>query len=121
MEARQAYALNVSLLTALIIFLRRLFVLERFQCSRSLVTAAALFAQLQAGVLFWVSLQSVQGNVGMQIASGVAATCLSWAAMTLLVRGSFSLPSRQQFVSLGFYVLTELSILGQVQLVLGER
>ena len=121
MEARQAYALNVSLLTSLIIFLRRLFVLERFQCRLSLVTAAALAAQLQAGVLFWVSLQSVQGNVGMQIASGLAATSLSWAAMTLLVMGSFSLPSRQQFVSLGFYVLTELSILGQVQLVLGER
>lgn len=115
------YALGVSLLTALIIFLRRLFVLERFECRGSFVTAAAVAAQLQSAVLFWVSLQSVQGNVGMQISSGLAATSLSWAAMTLLVRGSFTLPSRQQFVSLGFYVLTELSILGQVQLVLGER
>ena len=118
MGARQWGALGASLLTSLVVFARRVLVLNAWAWPPPPTHVGALALSLLSGTLFWASLNSVRGTVELQFASGMASTLLSWAVLVLLVNRDLRLPTRQQLASAGFYAITEASILLQARLLL---
>ena len=110
-------ALGFSLLTSTIVFVRRLLVFNKWG-RRSITQAASYPLSLLSGATFWVSVRAVRGTAALQFAAGAVSTTLSWCVMVLLVNDTPRIPTRQQWLSLVFYLLTELSILLQVRLIL---
>ena len=111
-------ALGISAVTSTIIFVRRVLVLNRWCFPPSSLQFGTWLLSLLSGALFWVSIQSVQGDLRLQIASGITSTAISWGVLVLLVNEDMRVPTPQQAVSLVFYVLTEASILIQARLLL---
>lgn len=114
-EAQWA-ALGISLVTSTLIYLRRALVLNvrLFPPRRVHVVTYAL--SLVAGVMFWVTVNSIQRGVALQLSAGLVSTTLVWTVYVLLVNGSARPPTRSQWISLGFHVVTEASLLMQVRL-----
>lgn len=119
---RQGAAVGLALVTSTIVFFRRLFVLERFRWPPTRLQCLAYGVSLMSGLLFWSTLNAVQqDDATIQMAFGMLSTTLSWLVLVLLVNDpGFHVPSWQQWASLGFYVLTEVSILVQLRLVIRE-
>ena len=75
---------------------------------------------LVSGVCFWATLNSVQSTMWEQITLGAISTTLSWCVLVLIVNEELCFPTRQQWYSFIFYLVTELSITLQVRLVLSD-
>jgi hypothetical protein len=116
----QWVAVLLSLFTASVIFLRRIFVLNRFRRAVPRVFGAAYLLSLVSGLCFWASLNSVYRTMWEQLALGVASTGLSWVVLVVIVNEDLCYPTRQQWYSLLFYLVTELSITLQVRFVLSD-
>lgn len=121
MEVSNAAALGISFLTSTIIFSRRVLVLNKsvLPCSKTLI--ASWCTSLYAGVLFWLSLNALNEPIYLQFFAGVTSTVLAWLVYVLLVNDSLAYPSKSQWVSLFFHILTEVFVLLQVRLVLQTR
>lgn len=111
-------AFGLSVFTSSIIFLRRLFVLNKFRRPIPIVFYLAYFLSLVSGVSFWATLNAVEQQVWEQLTLGITSTTLSWLVLVLIVNEDLCFPTRQQRWSLVFYLLTELSITMQVRLIL---
>lgn len=110
-------ALALSFVTSTVIFLRKMLVLNRYAKTQSSYAFVAWFLSLVSGILFWITINSLQSLVTIQIATGVLSTTLAWVVLVLLVNESLQYPTRQQWVSLAFYALTEGVTLIQVRLI----
>ena len=69
---------------------------------------------------FWASLNSVYRRLWEQLALGITSTSLSWVVLVVIVNEDLCYPTRQQWYSLVFYLVTELSITLQVRFVLSD-
>ena len=116
-SANQWGAFLLSLITASIIFLRRIFVMNRFRRPIPHVFYVAYGLSLVSGVSFWATLNAVQQELWEQLTLGITSTTLSWVVLILIVNEDLCYPTRQQYWSLLFYLLTELSITMQVRLI----
>ena len=113
--------LYFALVNSLLIFTRRIFVINKYKFPIKSTHLVSVFLTFMSGVTFWVSVNSIKSNIGIQITSGTISTILSWSSMIYLVNDEkVQLPSKQQLVSLLFYILTELSVLIQARIVVGE-
>tara|TARA_A100001015_G_scaffold200270_1_gene223623 strand:+ start:897 stop:1274 length:378 start_codon:yes stop_codon:yes gene_type:complete len=113
--------LYFALINSLLIFVRRIFVINRYKFPVKVTHIASVFLMFMSGLTFWVSVNSIKNNIWTQITSGTISTILSWSSMIYLVNDEkIQLPSRQQIISLVFYILTELSVLIQARVVIGE-
>ena len=117
MEATQWGALGTALLTATVVFVRRVLVFDKWG-SLAPAQVGSYALSLLSGATFWVSVNAVRGAAALQFAAGCVSTSLGWSVMVLLVNGTLRLPTRQQWLSLVFYLLTELAVLLQVRLLL---
>ena len=119
-QGSQWGAIFLSLFTASIIFLRRIFVMNRFRLPIPRVYYVSFGLSLVSGLTFWATLNSVYQELWEQITFGIISTTLSWVVLVLIVNEDVCFPTRQQWYSYLFYVLTELSITLQVRLVLND-
>ena len=111
-------ALGLTLLTSTIIFARRVLVLNRLACPPRGLQPVAYGVSLVSGLLFWATLNATKGDeVGVQLLLGLQSTTLAWLVLVLLVNERLRFPTRQQWLGLVFYLVTETSILFQVRLV----
>ena len=113
-------ALGLSQLTALVIFGKRILVLNRWKMPPSQLQISALLVSLLSGALYWVSLNSVNSQIWIQVPIGIWSTVMSWAVYVVLVNDDFYLPSKQQLASLVFYLITETLIILQTRLLFSE-
>ena len=111
-------ALGISFVTSSVIFARRVLVLHKTIWPPTLSLLASWVTSLYAGILFWLSLNALDQHIGYQLLAGVTSTTLAWLVYVLLVNESLALPTRSQWLSLSFYILTEALILLEVRLVL---
>lgn len=118
---RQWAALALSLVTATIIFFRRVFVLEKVTVLPKRFHLLPFSISLLSGVVFWVSVNAVTSSALVQLLFGILSTTLSWIVLVFLVNERLAYPSRQQCLALVFYALTEVSFLVQVRLVIQDR
>lgn len=114
-------ALGLTLITSTILFLRRTLVLEKFVWKFRAYHYVTWGISLASGILFWATLNALQSTIWLQLMFGVTSTTLSWLVYVLLTNEDLMYPSRQQWISLGFYVITEAMLLLQVRLVLESR
>ena len=113
--------LYFALANSLLIFTRRIFVINKYKFPVKGTHLVSIFLTFMSGLTFWVSVNSIKSNIGIQITSGTISTILSWSSMIYLVNDEkVQLPSKQQLVSLIFYILTELSVLLQARIVVSE-
>ena len=119
-QGTQWTAIFLSLFTASVIFLRRIFVLNRFRRPIPRVFGAAYLLSLVSGLCFWASLNSVYRRLWEQLALGITSTSLSWVVLVVIVNEGLCYPTRQQWYSLVFFLVTELSITLQVRFVLSD-
>ena len=78
----------------------------------------AYFLSLLSGVSFWITLNSIERTIVEQLWFQTNSTLLAWLVLVLIVNENVMYPTRQQWLSLFFYLLTELSIAFQVRLVI---
>lgn len=117
MEVEAVAALLLSLGASLIILLRSILVLNLWPPSAlQLVTGVAI--SFASGTLFWVSIAAVKRPLLMQVTASAVGTGLHWTRLTLVVNDSLRLPTRQQWTSLAFYLVTDLSFMLQARLLL---
>lgn len=110
-------ALALSLVTSTIVFLRRLFVLNRVRWPLPTVHTFTFTVSLLSGVNFWITLNSIDRSLFEQLWFQTLSTMTSWLVVVLIINERAMYPTRQQWLSLVFYMLTELSIAGQLRLV----
>ena len=113
-------AILLSLFTASIIFLKRIFVMNRFRRPVPNVFYMGYGLSLVSGLSFWATLNSVYQELWEQLIFGLISTTLSWVVLVLIVNEDLCFPTRQQWYSFVFYFITELSITLQVRLVLRD-
>ena len=111
------WALLLSTITSSVIFLRRIFVLNRFRRPVPCIFYAAYALSIVSGVTFWATINTVQQEVWEQLVLGITSTVLSWIVLVLIVNEDLCYPTTQQLWSLLFYIITELSITIQVRLI----
>ena len=110
-----------AIINSSLIFIRRVFVINKFRFPLISTQIVSIFLTLMSGVTFWISINSLRGNIWLQVISGFISTILSWSSMIYLVNDEYvQLPTRQQLVSLLFYILTDLSVLMQARIVIGN-
>ena len=114
-------ALGLTLVTSSIVFLRRTLVLEKFVWKFKLYHYVTWGISLASGILFWATLNALNSTLWLQLMFGVTSTTLSWVVYVLLTNEDLIFPSQQQWISLGFYAITEAMLLIQVRLVLEDR
>ena len=113
-------AIFLSLFTASIVFLRRIFVMNRFRRPVPGVFYMAYGLSLVSGLAFWATLNSVYQELWEQLIFGLISSTLSWVVLVLIVNEDLCFPTRQQWYSYLFYFITELSITLQVRFVLRD-
>ena len=91
--------------------------MNRFRRPIPHVFYVAYGLSLVSGVSFWATLNAVQQELWEQLTLGITSTTLSWVVLILIVNEDLCYPTRQQYWSLLFYLLTELSITMQVRLI----
>lgn len=116
--SNQIGAIVLSLVTSTIIFLRRMFALNRVRWPLPGVYVFAYALSLLSGVSFWITLNSIERSLPEQLWFQTTSTLLAWLVLVLIVNETVMYPTRQQWFSLLFYLLTELSIAFQVRLVI---
>jgi hypothetical protein len=119
-DPKQWGALGLTVVTSTIIFFRRILVLDKYKCPLRRVHFAAYGVSLVSGLLFWASLNAITSSISEQFLFGITSTTLAWLVYVLMVNERLMYPSRQQWVSLLFHIITEGSLLFQVRLVLGD-
>jgi hypothetical protein len=117
---RQWGALGLSLVTSSVIFARRVLVLKKFTWPLKVYHYATYVISITSGVVFWATLNALRHTIAIQLVLGVTSTVLAWVVFVLLVNESLQYPSRQQWVSLAFHIITEATLLFQVRLVLTD-
>ena len=114
----QWIALLISFLSSSVIFIRRCLVLNKWEHICTPMNGVVWFISITSGVLFWVTLNALRSPIIIQIVTGVLSTILAWLVYVLLVNERLMYPSKQQWMSLLFHVLTEALVLLQVRLVI---
>ncbi len=114
---RLLWALLLSTITSSVIFLRRIFVLNRFRRPVPCIFYAAYALSIVSGVTFWATINTVQQEFWEQLVLGITSTILSWIVLVLIVNEDLCYPTTQQLWSLLFYLITELSLTIQVRLI----
>lgn len=109
-------ALALSCVMSSAIYARRVLVLNRFRFPPLPIHVLAYTISLLAGVMWWVTLNSLHHAVWLQIVSGVSTSVLAWLVLVLLVNESLAFPTRQQWRSLVVYILTDSVFLAQLRL-----
>ena len=109
-------SLALSFLNSALIFTRRIFVLNKYDKKLSKLQFITFFLSILNGFLFWISLNSFKKSLVYQITTNITATIISWTVMIFLVNDECKVPTRQQFVALLFYILTDTSIMIQTRL-----
>lgn len=110
--------LTLSVLTSSIVFTRRALVLNRCTSMFSPLRFLTWCVSILSGLLFWTTLNTLRSNILLQLFVGVLSSALSWLVYVLLYNEDFAYPTRQQWFSLVFHVLTEALILIQVRLII---
>ena len=110
-STEQLGAIALGVLTSTLIFSRRVLILNAFAWPPRPMQYATWMLSLLSGVMFWVSLNALRAAFVVQIATGILSTVLAWITFVLLVNDSLRYPTRQQAVSLVFYVVTEAIVL----------
>ncbi len=119
-QPSQSVALGISLFTASLSFMRNLFVLNKYTFPPTRLHILAYLHALLAGLSFWVTVNSVNEIIVLQLTAGLTASVLTWTVYVLLVNERLMFPTGQQCVSLLFYVVGQVSISIQVRLVLKQ-
>ena len=114
----QWVALALTLVTGGVVLTRRVLLLNRAVWPPTPAHWASLALTLLAWVLFWASLNAVRAAVALQLLAGAFSTLFIWVTYVFLVNERIGYPTRQQLLSLGFYVLTEVLIQLQLRVVL---
>ena len=112
-------ALGLTLVTSTVVFARRTLVLDSYKNALSPLGVLVWIVTLTSGFLFWVTLNTLSAPIALQLTTGALSTALAWLGFVLLVNGRLQYPTRQQWVSLLFYAVTEALVLLQVRLVVG--
>lgn len=120
-SSHQWIALALTVVTTSAIFARRVLVLQKYCAPPKPYHYITYAISILSGLVFWTSLNMLSMSVVVQLLFGVTSTTLSWVVLVLLVNERLKFPSRQQWMSLVFYVLTEASFLIQVRLLFNER
>lgn len=119
-QPRQYGALLLSIVSSLIIYARRILVLNKFVLPPTPVQGVGAIISILSGMMFWLSLNAVDRELWLQLLSGGWSTVLAWVVYTMLVNERLRLPTTQQWISLAFYAVTEVCLLFQVRLVLSN-
>ena len=98
------------------VFGRQLFALNYASRHPTRLQVSAFGISVLSGTLYWISLNTVRGGLALQLSSTLLASTTSWSVLVLLVNQTLQLPTRQQWMSLGFYLFTDLSYLTQMRL-----
>lgn len=114
-----ASSLGLEAFVSTVIFLQKLFVLEKKKfCLPPPHIYIAYAVTLSAGLVFWVSLVAVTGDVLTQLSFGFTYSVMSWTSLVVVVNEKLMFPSRNQVYALGFRLLTNLGYQLQLRLVL---
>lgn len=119
-EPRQYGALILTEVSSTVIFFRRVLLLNKFTWPPTRSQIAVYGISLLSGCLFWMSLNAVNEPIWLQVTSGGYSTLLAWLVYVVLVNERLMFPTMQQWISLAFYVVTEVCLLFQVRLVLSD-
>ena len=117
---RQWSALGLGVVTSTAVFLRRLTLLNKFVWPPTRTHLFAYAVTLMAGFLFWATLNTIERTLGQQLLYSLTTTVLGWAPLVVIVNGQLQYPTRQQLLSLLFFVVTETTVAVQLRLVLGR-
>lgn len=113
-------ALLLSVVTSTFLFFRRVLVLNRLEKECHVIYVTTWCLSVLSGCLFWLTLNTLDRGVLLQLTAGITSTVIAWLVYVLLVNRSLRLPTRQQWLSLSFHVVTEALVLLQVRLVLNN-
>ena len=115
---RKTIALCINVALSFISWSRRHYILNK--CIRPIHRhqMVSLAYTIFAGFLWWISTIAIDGNILLQLASGLIATIMSWYGLIIIVNERSGTVSSRQTISLFYYILTDVSVQIQARLIL---
>lgn len=117
LDTRQWAALGLGQFTSAVMFARRILAMNRFRWPPTHVHLVAYIVSVFTGLMFWTTLNALTLALAEQMLFGATYTTLSWLVVCLVVNERLQFPTRQQWLSYVFYLITETSILLQVRFI----
>ena len=114
-------SVGINILVSSLVWGRRITVLNKSICwPPCKYQVFAFVLNILSGWMWWISVHSINGTIGLQLTAGTLATLLSWLSMITIVNDTLFSISRLQLASLAFYLIIDVLNNIQTRLILKD-